>query len=554
MPDFPLLIQDVEQRKMGVLGGVLMEQDKMPATFPFELWSYQINRYTEYWRWFTGEVWRETIPNTENERGEPEYRYPLAINHVRMAAFKRAYTLFGEVPDNASSIFPAIAEPRKDPSGEPPTDEQKRLARELEFFINDVWRENEGRARQQENGVIQQFLGGCVFRARYAPDEPDLRHHIVIENILPDFFMPVWEANRPDNLLEAFIVYRITPREAMHLFGSSIQTNSAYVLYVEHWTKDEIHITVNGEPINYTVDIEDQETGERETFVVNFDHAPNPFGEIPIVYIPAERFGGYWGEGAIDITTKHLSREINARLADLGDAISEGTHSDIYIKNVRGSITTTDAGGPRPVINLGVTTAGQPEPDARRIEPPNIPAAMADFPDKLEKQFERHAFVPPVASGEDEGSQRSALTLAFRMFPLVAKARAMRSYWQAGLTRFNKILVKMAIKMGEGGMTWKHLSECDLSIKFYPMIPRDREQEVNEAVLLMQANSLSPKTALDLLDKVADPSEEYENIREHLEWMAELSTAGSAASQQDIQPSAQTQVQAPIATSGQDNL
>jgi UDP-N-acetylglucosamine:LPS N-acetylglucosamine transferase len=112
----------------------------------------------------------------------------------------------------------------------------------------------------------------------------------------------------------------------------------------------------------------------------------------------------------------------------------------------------------------------------------------------------------------------------------------------------------MAIKMGEGGVTWKHLSECDLSIKFYPMIPRDREQEVNEAVLLMQANSLSPKTALDLLDKVADPNEEYENIREHLEWMAELSAAGSAASQQDIQPSAQTQVQAPIATSGQDNL
>lgn len=544
----PIYIQDVEQRRVGE--GIVPyydNEEQFPASFPIHLWGTQAARYLEYWRQFTGLTWTEEIPNTVDENGNPHLRYPLQINYLKAVCMKHSYVLWGEVADGPYPLAPIKCKAREDVDAiEGATDKDqadetlRKNIKKCQAFINRVWMQNDGRALQQEGGLTQAYLGGYVLRIGWSPDDPELEYGIRLENVLPDFFLPVWDNGHPDTLLEAWVVYRMPAREASERFNFALTEGMSDPLYVEHWTRDKVNITLAGKPLVYTIN----------GVTLNYDEAPNPFGFVPYQYIPRERAGGFYGLSLLD-DLLGIAKELNARVADMGDIVAETAHRELFISNVAQAPKTQDIGGTRPAINLGFQTPGSAgEPTAWAIEPPNITAAVADYPEYLRKQLQRDAFVPGVADGEDEGSQRSALTLAFRMWPLTAKVRAVRTYWTVGLIHIAKKILKMGIIKGTlKGIDLSIMNQIDWSVDWSPMIPRDREQQLNEVVLAEQTNMLSPIDGMNILGLVDDPVAAYQRTQAHITWLlgeqAKAAAAGKASQEAGSVKPPQTKTASP---------
>lgn len=545
------LYSDILDRRIGLNPSTALgyTQDDFPVDFPYARWTAQQVKYNDYWLWFTGTVWEEPIKGAFDKANNPVLKFPLQVNLMKTAAMKHASVLLGEAADGPNPLIPIRVDPKRQVDQDAPDPGLKRQAKELEYFLNDVWMENNGRVLQSEGALIQQFLGGVVYKASWQPFNIDLENGIKVEMILPDFFMPIWDSTNPDDLLETFLVWRISSREAAIRYGYTANgagPSPDFVLYVEHWTKDTISITLGGRPIEYVVKFQN-ETGEPTQAAKVFDNEANPFGFIPMVYIPRERAGGYYGLSIID-DLKGLAKEINARMADIGDSVADASHRQLFVRNIAGSIRTRDIGENRNALDLGQQAPGADKPDMVAIEPPKLSDGLVNYPEILRKQFLRDAFLSSVAEGEDEGSQRSALTLAFRMWPLTSKAHITRSYWETALIRLNKMIARMAIFHRVGGITEAHLKGVAFHIDWPPMIPRDREQLVNEVTLLLNSNALSPYSALNVLQMVPDPSEEIDRVKEWLDYQSQLAMQQEAAKQK-----VKTASQQPVASTGYDN-
>lgn len=510
----PSYFQDLALKRTGVsisATAIGTDPSDFPQNFPMAVWSMQLQKYTEYWREFTGEIWDETIPSSDSgdNSGKEALRFPLQLNPFKRACMKHSYVLFGEVPDTPGPLAPIRCSARRDPRTKKVDDAKQGTAKTIEQWVNQVWIDNYGRSLQQEAGLLLQFLGGCVFRYTWEPDNPDLESGIGIEPVIADFFLPIWHGSKPDKLLEAWVVYRMPAREAQLRFGWN--GNGADPLYVEHWTiNDGVTITLNNEPLSLEI--------SGENFV--FDHLPNPFGDIPFVYIPRERAGSFYGLSLLDDAIG-LAKEINARVADMGDIVRESAHRATYGTNITGAPKVMDAGGTRPIINLGVTPPGGEAPAVFAIDPPTVASGAADYPEYLRKELNRELFTPDVTDGEDEGSQRSALTLAFRMLPTTWKARVARTNFATGLISFAKKLCYLGIAKGEAPFTLADLRGIDWGISWSPMIPRDSEAELNKVNIAYNADMLSPVTGMEILDQVDDPERELALVKEHREWQAQ---------------------------------
>lgn len=521
---------DVEQRRLAQ-GIVPFIEDDFPASFPYAVWSAKWIEYYYNWRLYTGQIWDELVPNDESGSDEPVLRFPLRISYEKSIADKYADALIGEVPDGPEPVIPIRVMPRVSPLDEGPTSDQKRMAMQDELFVNQVLMDNNGRALQQENVKICQILGGAVFKITWSPQTEYLEHGIKVEIIMPDFFMPVWDTTAPDHLLEAWVVWRMPAREASILYDFDLTEGAADPLFVEHWTCKTVNITLNGKPLRYKGSYIDSETMEVEDFDITYEDHPNIFGEVPFFYIPTERSGQFYGDSVIQ-PFGGLTREINARLADLGEIIRDSAHPNVYVKNVT-TTRTIDLGGQRDAIDLGVTAPGMAEPTVDLISVPTLADPLVNYPTMLQDVLSRRSNIPGVAEGVDEGSQRSALTLAFRMWPLTARVRAQRTNWGAGTVRMAKFILKIGIMKELAGLTPAHAKNVNFYADFSPMIPRDREQIVNEIILALQQGILSPVTALAKLNMVNDPQAEYEKVQEHLEWLTKLQADAKAAAATD---------------------
>lgn len=550
------LLIDLLQRKNGTASGFVdlaeFNKEELPEGFPVDLWNWQRERYDEYWRWFTGEVWDVVDPGTRTKDAKEILRYPLQINLIKTAILRQNYVLFGEVPDGPDPLVPTRVIVRKAnmQDAKPIPIEDKARAAGVEGLINDVWVQNSGRTTQLESGLTQGILGGTVYRVGWDPDRIDDDFYgITLEMTLPDFFLPVWNSRMPDELLECFVVWRVPAREAELIYGFTAESSEeGNPLYIEHWTKDEVHITIGGM---------DVAVGDGDDEIVYAEGTPNPFGFIPFVYIPRERSGSYYGISAID-DLEGLTKEYNARMADIGDVIHETSHRQTYMRNVTGSPHVRDLGGVLKAVDIGNTRPGATDkPEVWSDEPPGLHEGFMSYPELLRRQIGRDGFIPPVSEGEDEGSQRSALTLAFRMWPITSKIRAIRSYWNVGLTQIAKMICKIAILKeidvnSLGVMTKETMKGLSMYQSWSPMIPRDREQIVNEVILATQSEILSPLTGLEILHFVNDPADELQRVKDWLTFQATIVAAGVPAKPGNTPQPPKMMTEVPIAASGLD--
>jgi hypothetical protein len=129
---------------------------------------------------------------------------------------------------------------------------------------------------------------------------------------------------------------------------------------------------------------------------------------------------------------------------------------------------------------------------------------MADLNKQILDQIRRDSFVPAVADGEDEGSQRSGETLTARMWPLTSHTLSERVIWSDAMSFFAKMVLTILAIKNEAGITINHVKNLKTRQAWAPQLPKDREGVVNEAVNRMAVNLGSPESLLEFLGDTED--------------------------------------------------
>ena len=366
--------------------------------FPESEYNSRRMLYDELLTWYDG----TKLAEKQVQGGRVVDKYPIKLNPIRSAVVKHAYALFGEVNDDS--------QPLAVPIFRPDDMDLKEDARAGQTYLNRVWYDNHGRTLQLSNGLTSQILGGCVFKASYVPERKYIRQKVRVETIHPSNFVAIPMAGDQYRLEEAWIVKAMSPHEAYRLYGMEFNPNEL-VYYVEYYNPEYYEVTINGRvvPTNQT----DPVTGKTIMY-----QGENIFGEVPIVYIPHIRSDGFWGDSLISENVKGIVEEINKRVADYGDAVSDDSHRYYVIKNTSGRPDVYELSPGVRVIQLPANprfTGKEGDPDMDELGSAQASTSMKELNDQLYDHFRREAYIPAVADGEDEGSQRSALTLAMRM-------------------------------------------------------------------------------------------------------------------------------------------
>jgi hypothetical protein len=463
--------------------------------FPYSDYTELQEVYDELWSWYSGLALNET-----QTQGDKEVElYPLHLNPIKSALAKHVQTLFGEIPDNA---YGSLVQPRVLVRNNVPVPDD---AEKVEQFLQDIWEENSGASIQYENAIISQIYGGCIFKVSWIAEE----RRIGIEKINPSEFMCIPYMNNPWKLKQAWVIRPIDEFTAKQ-FG--VELNQMTGWYIESWEEDKYSITINNSPIMQQVGDEMYKIG-----------GLNPFGFVPFVYIPHERTTTFWGSSVITQAVIGIVKEKNLRIADAGDATSDESHSLLVMRNVRGSPQIKRIGRHIPVIDLGsnqsLNNIGDPE--LTSVKRASLSETMIALTQDLHKEFRREVYVPAVADGEDEGSQRSGVTLANRMWPLVSHARGERVHWTSGISIIHGMILTIAVIKKIGNITAEDL-KMKMRCKWYSSLPRDREQLSSEIVARSAQSLGSHEHLVGLYGDVDDMNGDMEKTKEWLEFQAEL--------------------------------
>jgi hypothetical protein len=473
--------------------------------FPESEYTKRLGQYNEAEGWYDGTKLDEEV----ERQGKSVELYPVKLNPLKSTVQKHTQFLFGQVEESDRPlVYPRVL-PRDNSSKE-----EKELAQEAEDALYQAWWENNGRAIQWKSGAQSQIYGGCVFRISYDPTDQLRTIPFRIESIHPKNFVGLPDGDDFWNLREVWIIKPINHDEAEE-HGVVIDKDDNCWM-VEHWTRNSVEITINGVPAKRWVD--------NRWIDLSGD---NIWGFIPFVYIPHIRTYGFYGENIIDHVTG-IIRELNLRIADYGDAVTTDSHSYLGMKHVEGAPQVQQLAPGLNAINvLGkpAITGSEGDPDIWELRKPAASEPMYKLVELLYIMFRRLVYIPSVIDGEDEGSQRSGLTLTTRMISLTSHTDAERIFWTTGLDMLSRMLLRMMQVKKVAGITEQHV-RLRIRQEWNPVLPRDQEAIVNEAVALMTAKLGSPERLLEMLG-VEDAPDEIEKILDFWQELVDMGLEGN---------------------------
>lgn len=454
--------------------------------FPYIEFQTRQSIYMELELWYTGDQLIKF--DTDTTTGRKVELYPLRINPLKTTVQKHVTTLFGESGGSVEATglpFKINIKQKKN--------RNKQREKELEQILTQLLVDSNFGSALQVVAAESQWMGGAVFSVDWIPTLGKIQINTLRtkEFLGETFSRDYW------SLKNCWIVRPISYDEAKS-FGVDNGQNNVY-WYTENWTKDNYIIRINKDVIR--VDGHSLQ-------------GKNPFSVIPYVYIPHIRTTSFYGESLITDTVKGIIKEINLRMADIGDAISEDSHTLTYIRNVKGGVQVQKIGGTQTVYNLGSRQSigtNDPEPSMGTLPKQSVSEPMLAFMDRLMNLYRREVFHPGVADGEDEGSQRSSLTLTTRMWPLVSHIKMERQNFSDGLKILLQTAMKMMIIKGINEISKEDL-DINITISWSPMLSKDRDALINEIAIRREHKIGSQKHMIELLEDVEDVDEEIELI------------------------------------------
>lgn len=435
-------------------------------------WDLQIERYSRYEYYYSGEVFKERVDDAE--AADPPLLYPVGINIVKMLSQSLADATFGEWEN-----IPVQFRTRKGLKETSHTKEASELLNRILFTSN-------AESTFLEMEIQRMLFGGSVLRIR-----PDTRTKgVQWLGVKPSTFFPVFDPHNKNRLLKASIVTYITREQAEAVYGYS--TKKDRVLFEEYWDLNQHYVRLD------------------EEIKISKYSGRNPYGVVPFVYIPRMRSIDVWGDSIADDIIP-VQDELNMRVADIGEAINISTHPTRYGYNLPREFHTKNYPiGSDVMWDLG-RSFGEHKPFVGVLEPKNpVPQGAFEHIEWLYDWVRTSTFAPPIAFGEDAGGgQRSGITLEIRMWPLIRAVKKHRAFMRTGLRLAAFITGRiLAQKEYARPMVLDALLNGDVEADFANILPRDRAKMVDEVVKRMSTKppTISLSSALGMLS--ADSIEE----------------------------------------------
>ena len=252
-------------------------------------------------------------------------------------------------------------------------------------LLQGIARNSNLNAKLWEAALDREVYGGAAFKVTPSLKKGDL----IRWNKVPlEGFYPVWDPEDEDNLLEVYRHVEMTREQARARYG--YDGDKERVLRVEHWTTLSIPTT--------------------STVMKSRLFRDEPLGLRALcVYAPRIRTDNWWG----DALTPDLiapQNELNARIADMGEAINYNSHPTRWGINLPRSFKADNFPlGPNAFWDLGRSIGSMPEPQVGVLEIKNpVPAEVFTFVNFLYDWTRTSSFLPPIAFGQDNGGgQRS---------------------------------------------------------------------------------------------------------------------------------------------------
>ena len=478
--------------------------------FPYANFTNNQQHYRSMKDWYDGAF----LTNTQFQEGRKVDKYPVRINPFKNIVAKHTAALLGEFREDDRPIISPKVSPKN-----PKNAGAKAIAKRIEDILETVYQESNGRAIQLENATFSQIYGGCVFKLSWVPEEVDNGYRTIpvrIESVKPENFICTPKYADGWRLQEAWTVTRVTKKDA-EFYGVPNLLDTDIIYLIEYWSETRHTLRINGNFATTIINNEKYEWDEENTF-----------GFVPVVYIPHIRSGNFFGDSALEPIIG-LVEELNLRFADYGDSVSDDSHKLLALRNVQGTPNITRLASGTTFINLGSSPAqltgngnSSTQPDAFEISTSSASEPMHKLIDLIYGQLRRDAFIPPVADGEDEGSQRSSLTLETRFWPLTTHAGMERINWNTGLNLLHSMVLKMLIIREEIDITMDQLNEVKFKCSFHSMLPKDRDSLVAEVTNRRASKTISLTKALELYADVDDVDAERSTILEDEKELAKI--------------------------------
>jgi hypothetical protein len=517
-PTYP---DNLYQRSVSPVGAIAAYDainQKFPLGFPVTLFQQQLTHYAHYRNWLNGAIL--AVPGA----GAP-HLYPLQLNFVTNFISKHVGVLLGDAADSYYQPIRSRARPRPK-IGAKITEESRDIAKAITSILDEVWILSDGNGVQQMLAFDAVQMGGGVLKVSWKPWDVaySARIPIKIQNVMPEAFVPVWNPSDLNDIIQCYEVYRITGDIALQEYG--VNAKGATAIYCETWDKETYSILIDGKPAR--VKMPNGET-------VVFDKLPNPWGRVPYFYFPAHRENGIFYGKSIIPQMEGILREYNSRMADAGDLVQDNSRKERYIRDVSnknlGQVVVDKSAGIK-AVDLGTTNPiSKNPPEIITVNPSSFSSAIADFASEdLWATMMRAGEVSSVAFGEDEGGQKSGMTLAFRMWPMTNRASITRRAWTGQLNLLSELIIKMvAVKwdvvsehFDVDRITVDTLKTVLIYQDWRPMIPRDKKEAVDTGILQVQAGQMSTDRFIDMMGEVEDKESEKKLIRDDMKFRASL--------------------------------
>jgi len=445
-------------------------------------WQSQTSRYDKAMRYFSGRVFDERSTTDP----EAPYKYPLKINLGKTMCLSQAAALWGQWDEHLVGL-------RCDPDKEEVEAARKRAELALDI-VKSTWSYSNLEQGLYEGAIGLQVYGGFFLRAWLDMQAP---WGVRVDQMPAYQVMPRYHPIDKNRLLEVYIVVPVDRNEASLAYDIPVKSLPENTLYLEHWTESFYETTV----------------GEHRLAAYS---GINPWGIVPVVYVPRLRYDGFYGLPMIE-DLYGLQDEINLRLADMGDRINETSHPTYTVTNYRGDVERELPIGRKQLLDLGHSIPGQDPPRIDVIHSEPEPPSTFDFMEMLMELTRYSSFTSPVAFGVDEGSQRSSATLEIRLWPMLMQAKASRIYLKTALRDLNRKILKMVAQRNES--VNDTVVRQEVVPDFAPLIPRDIANIIQEIANRASHDLISPEEAVAMTGvRKGSEGDEVGRIKEWLEY------------------------------------
>lgn len=493
-------------------------------------WSAYRTASQDRLEWFDGTNLRVRITGAARDPFTKDVAelWPLRINPIARFCYAHQATMLGVIPEVSELPVQTLVSR----VGLPETEQD--TVDDLEAFLRLTWERSAGISTQSLGALRMQYYGGHAYQVAWKPYDRHLPHRIeVISHDSPAHIWPVAWATNKTRLLECYIGYKITAAEAGLKFG--VKTDDEEVLYMEHWTEKDFWIHVDGKTPRL-------ETGNGTKVPMAGE---NPWGRVPVVYIPHFPREEFWGsslvDGPQDLTG--LSKELNSRMADKGDSMQEAVPFLVAKNADQGfNVRRIMRGGQviREVLDLGskkpMPSAG--DPDIWPVEGKGMPDAASKYTGELWDTLLIQGQVASVALGMDDvsGGRITGPVTAYRMLPTLHHTGNERIDFSQGLITLAETILAVARAKVEKE-AYKTLNvtppslpdfEPSFQCKWRPTIPIEDEKQILQLNERLKVGGISLQSYLIELG-CPDPSREMERIWEEREREVELQTRAQAA-------------------------